>query len=171
MPRKTTGHLFSRVHQVLCIISKPSVQSNWSYSPENPIQVKIDECIVSWWSINIPVDVDVITYPRLILVWLILSSKIWPCCRCTLATWDMYHSGVLSNSNIKIMPLGHPDHGLSGKAHLGNLCWKESQVTNIRTYWKVIVTAKTLTKNEIYILWRISLPKYMNDKGSRLMWG
>ena len=41
---------------------------------------------------------------------------------------------------------------------MGNLCRQEMQVTNIPTKWKVIVTAKTLKKNVIYISWRISLP-------------
>ena len=31
------------LHQALCIISYPSVNSNWSYSPETPIWVKFDD--------------------------------------------------------------------------------------------------------------------------------
>ena len=34
LPLKTIGHLFNILHEALCIISKPLVNSNWSYSPE-----------------------------------------------------------------------------------------------------------------------------------------
>ena len=52
---KTIGHLFKL--QALCIISQPSVNSNWSYSPETPnlgqIQQFLKPCDLQIWQMTL----------------------------------------------------------------------------------------------------------------------
>ena len=56
-PWKTIAHLFYILPQALCIISQPSVNSNWSYSPETPNSV-----------INVPFRVKIVYFlPRVTL--------------------------------------------------------------------------------------------------------
>ena len=45
-------------HQALCIILDPSVNSNWSYSPETPNLVRIWRFFLALWPCNLTYDLE-----------------------------------------------------------------------------------------------------------------